>query len=87
MLMHRNLDIDRRFIASLCHNQIIYDKYDNHVYLSSSIFFSSTLYFFTLKEDTYISLPVTRSTTIPPASEIINDAAAISHVEMPGPSI
>lgn len=26
--MHRNLDTDRRFIASLCHNRImIYDKY------------------------------------------------------------
>lgn len=34
-----------------------------------------------------VQSPVTRSRTTPPASVMINDAAAISHVEIPGPSI
>lgn len=35
----------------------------------------------------FLSQPVMRSTTTPPASEMMSDAAAMSHVEMPGPSM
>ena len=45
------------------------------------------LVFFIKKSYRNYIVPVSRSNTTPPASTIINEAAAMSHVEIPGPSM